>query len=152
MALIDIKGRLSGLVTVHNSVQIVHISAMDEISQQLVYQRVRNRVIEVLELYCSLDDLAKFGAFEAINMADDWLVLDYKKAPKVFNQKERDAVGDFMKLWDVASNATNEDISSVAEFESSMEWVRLCETAKQAVLIFSERGRFSEEIEEVMLN
>ena len=123
---------------------------MDEISQQLLFQRLRNRVIDLLDLYCSFDDLAKFGTFSVINMVDDWLPLDYEEAPEVFTQKEKDAVGEFLKNWDEAANATNEDIWSVAEFESSIEWVRLSKTAKEAFLVFSERGRFSEDFEEVM--
>jgi len=125
---------------------------MDEDNQQLLCQRLRNRVIEVLDLYCSFDDLAKFGAFEAINMADDFLPVDYEIAPKVFSQKEKDTVADFVKLLETASDATDLDISNVAGFESSSEWVQLCQAAKQAVLIFSERGRFSEDFEVILSN
>ncbi len=123
---------------------------MDEISQQLLYQRLRNRVIELLDLYCSFHDIAKFGAFEAINMVEDWLPLDYEEAPKVFSQKEEDAVREFMELWDVAADATHEDTQDVAWLESSVEWVRLSKSAKRAFRIFSERGRFSEDCEEVL--
>ncbi|MDA8747678.1 hypothetical protein N9M66_05660 [Litoreibacter sp.] len=98
---------------------------MNEISQQLLYQRLRNRVIELLDLYCSFHDIAKFGAFEAINMVENWLPLDYEKAPKVFSQKEKDAVREFIELWDVAADATHEDTQDVAWLESSVEWVRL---------------------------
>jgi hypothetical protein len=79
-------------------------------------------------------------------LVDDWLPIDNGKAHKIFNQNEKDAVGNFMKLWDAVSDATNVDISCVAEFESSTEWGLLCQTAKQAVLIFSKRGRFSERL------
>lgn len=122
---------------------------MDEISQQLLYQRLRNRVIELLDLYCSFEDIAKFGAFEAINMVDDWLPLDYDEAPKVFSQKEKDAIREFLELWDMAADATDEDTQDVAWLEGSAEWVRLSKSAKRAFNIFSERGRFSEEKEEV---
>lgn len=62
------------------ALQSLYTSEMDEISQQLLYQRLRNRVIELLELYSSLDDLAKFGVFSAINMVEDWQPSDYELA------------------------------------------------------------------------
>lgn len=124
---------------------------MDEISRQLLYQRLRNRVIELLELYCSFDDIAKLGAFEAINMVDDWLPFDYDEAPKVFSEKEKGAVREFLQLWDGAADATDEDTQDVAWLESSVEWVRLSKSAKRALHIFSERGRFSEDEEEKLL-
>ncbi len=123
---------------------------MDEIRQQLLYQRLRNRVIELLDLFCSLHDIASFGSFEAINMVEDWLPLDYEKAPKVFSQKEKKAVREFMELWEVAADVTNEETQNVEWLERSVEWVRLSKSAKRALRIFSERGRFSEDCEEVL--
>lgn len=38
--------------------------------QQLLYQILRNGVIELLELLCSLYDFTKIGAFESINIVD----------------------------------------------------------------------------------
>ena len=122
---------------------------MDGISQQLLYQRLRNRVIEALDLYCSFDDLAKLGAFSAINMVEDWLPLNYEAAGTVFDQKEKNSVSEFIRRFNVAADATDADIWSNASFESAPEWVRLSETAKNAFIVFSERGRFSEECEEV---
>ena len=124
---------------------------MDEISQQLLYQRIRNRVIELLDLYCSFDDLAKFGAFEAINMVDDWLPVDYDEAPYVFIEQEKKAIAEFIQLVDAASNATDENTWDVNWFKSSNEWTRLSAFAKNALAVLLERGYFSEEIEEPSL-
>ena len=124
---------------------------MDEISQQLHYQRLRNRVIELLDFFCSCDDLAKFGAFEAINMVDDWLPLDCDISPNVFINKEKKAISKFVQLVESASNATDENSWDVDWFKSSNEWVRLSSFAKDALSVFLERGRFSEEIEEPSL-
>ena len=121
---------------------------MDEISQQIIYQRLRNRVIEVLDLYCSFHGIAKFGAFEAINIAEDFLPLDFEQTPNVYSQKEKDAVSEFMELWEIAADATHENTQDAAWLESSVEWVRLSNSAKRGFRIFSERGRFSEDYEE----
>ncbi len=128
-----------------------HDSEMYEISQQLLSQRLRNRVIELLDLYCSFDDLARLGAFEAINMVDDWLPLDYDKAPNVFIEKEKKAIAEFIHFFEEASNATDEDTWDVNWFRSSNEWVRLCAFAKNTLTILLERGRFSEDVEEISL-
>ena len=55
---------------------------MEKISQQVLYQRLRNRVFELIDMYSSLEVVANFGAFEMIHMADAWLPLDYNEAPK----------------------------------------------------------------------
>ncbi|HID03063.1 MAG TPA: hypothetical protein EYP18_07650, partial [Desulfobacterales bacterium] len=46
---------------------------MDDISDNLLNQRIRNRIIEVLEITSSQSDLEKFGANEAVNMWEDWV-------------------------------------------------------------------------------
>ncbi|MEP6017235.1 MAG: hypothetical protein ABJ251_01990 [Paracoccaceae bacterium] len=124
---------------------------MSEISQQLLYQRIRNRVIELLDWYCSFDDLAKFGVSEAINMVDDWLPIDYDKAPNVFNEQEKRVIAEFFQLFEAASNATDEDACDVNWLKSSDEWIRLSAVARNALPVLLERGRFSEEIEEPSL-
>ena len=121
---------------------------MEKISQQLLYQRLRNRVIELLDMYSSLDDIATLGAYEMINLVDDYLPLDYADAPKVFSEKEKVAIAKFMKLATAASDATEENTCSVDWFRSSKEWVSVSRFAEQALAVFTERGRFSEESEE----
>lgn len=38
-----------------------------------------------LELHSSFEDIAKLGAFEVLNLADDFLSVDFHEAPKVFS-------------------------------------------------------------------
>jgi len=123
---------------------------MEEISQQLLYQRLRNRVIELFDMHSSFEDIATLGAFEMVNMVGDVLPLDYDEAPKVFSEKEKKAVAEFLKLAGSAADATDEDTWKIEWFRNSRPWVRLSEFAKQALAIFSERGRFSEEYEEIL--
>lgn len=122
---------------------------MEEISRQLLYQRLRNRVIELLDTYSSLEDIATLGAYEMIEMVDDWLPLDYAEAPKVFSEKEKVAVAKFTELATAAAEATKENTWSIDWFRNSAEWVSVSRFAEHALAVFSERGRFSEESEEV---
>ncbi|MEM8647598.1 MAG: hypothetical protein AAGF86_14790 [Pseudomonadota bacterium] len=121
---------------------------MEDISQQLLYQRLRNSVIELLEMHSSYEDLAALGAFESINMVDDWLPLDYSEAPKVFSEIEKEVVSQFIAFAEAAAEATKSDTWDVEYFKSAEEWVRLSEFSKHALAIFEKRGRFSEEVEE----
>ncbi|MEL7203885.1 MAG: hypothetical protein AAGL19_06940 [Pseudomonadota bacterium] len=121
---------------------------MEKISQQVLYQRLRNRVIELLDMHSCFEDAATLGAFEMVNLVDDSLPLDYTEAPGVFSAKEQEAVDRFLQAYEVAAEATDTDTWSIEWFKSSEDWVRLNEVANQAVAIFTERGRFSEELEE----
>ena len=124
---------------------------MEPISRQLLYQRLRNRVIELLDTYSSVEDIAKLGAFEMINLVDDLLPLDYDEAPKVFSETEKEVIAEFLEFADAASDATDKDTWNVDWFRNSREWVILSEYAKQALAVFAERGRFSEEREAVLM-
>ena len=121
---------------------------MEEISRQLLYQRLRNRLIELLDIYSSFDDIATLGAYEMSEMVCDLLPLNYEEAPKVFSEKEKEVIARFIELADGAADATKEDTWNVDWFKNSEEWVNVSNFAKQALAIFSKRGRFSEEHEE----
>jgi hypothetical protein len=121
---------------------------MEKISGQLLYQRMRNRVIELLDLYSSLEDVAKFGAFEVLEMVDDWLPLDYEKGPQVFSVSEQDVISSFLKLKETASDCTVNDVWDVRWFEKSEEWSNISKFAMQSHALFMVRGRFSEEKEQ----
>lgn len=123
---------------------------MKEISRQLLYQRLRNRVIELMELHTSVKDIANLGAFEVLNMVDGWLPLNYEEAPKVFNKNEKAAITSFLKLANVAADVSVEDTWDVQWFNNSAEWSELSTFARQSLAVFMVRGRFSEDREEVL--
>ncbi len=100
-------------------------------------------------MYSSLDDIATVGAYEMIKLVGDLLPLDYDEAPKVLSEKEIEAISKFAELAEYAADATEEDAWSVDWFKSSEEWVSVSKFAKQALAVFSERGRFSEEHKEL---
>ncbi|MEX0340074.1 MAG: hypothetical protein AB3N11_13665 [Arenibacterium sp.] len=125
---------------------------MEQISRQLLYQRLRNRTIEVFEAFASLEYIAEIGAFEAINSAFDWLPIDYDEAPGVFSKQEKIAIAKFIQLVETASETIGEDTGKIAWFNSSMEWMQLSAFSNDALQIFLKRGRFSEDGEEPHLD
>jgi len=98
-------------------------------------------------MYTSLEYIASLGAFEMVNMVDDWLPFDYDEAPNVFSEKEKEVVAEFMELVGNAADVSDEGTWRVEWFKSSEEWGRLSKFAQQALVTFAERGRFSEEYE-----
>ncbi len=119
---------------------------MEQISRQLLYQRLRNRVIDLFEMHSTFEDT--LGAFEMIDMVDEFLPLDFEQAPNVFSEREKAAISEFMVLANRAADATHENTWDVDWFNGSQEWVWLSGSAKRGLIIFSERGRFSEQEEE----
>ncbi len=124
---------------------------MEHISQLLLYQRLRNRIIELLELHSSFEDIAMLGAFEAVNLVYDWLPLDYEKAPKVFSMKEKEAVTQFLRLLESAADAAEENTWNAQWFKDSSEWSALLNFSRQSHAVFMERGSFSEDAENALL-
>jgi hypothetical protein len=127
-------------------------SFMEEIGKRLLHQRVRNRVIELLDITCSFTEIAKFGAFWVINMAYDWLPLDYRDAPNVFDEKEKHAVEEFLRLMEKAAVTTTHDTWDIRWFENSLEWRELSAYAKKSLHVFINRGLFSEDVENISLS
>ena len=121
----------------------------DKISNTLLRQRVRNRLIEYFEWAASLETIAGFGAFETINAWEDWVAspdLSWFQEP-VFSRQEKDAIATFYSVWDAAAEATEEDIFDAAKLSQQEAWIRFQQEAAGALKTFLERGRFSEEEE-----
>jgi len=124
---------------------------MEEISRQLLFQRVRNRVIETLEMVSCLEGVAKYGAFWIINTTDFSVSAEFDDCPGVFNEMERRAVERLRGLLGQVSIATPDDFFDIARFKASSEWVALESYAGEALQVFMRRGRFSEDVEEASL-
>lgn len=114
-------------------------------SKYLVYQRIRNRVIELLEMYASLECVAQFGAFGIIEMHDDFLPIEFSEIPDVFTTEEQAAIANFTALVEQASAATITDTSDLEWLVDSEEWWSLSVFSKQALKVFIKRGRYEEQ-------
>jgi hypothetical protein len=124
---------------------------MEQVSQQVIQQRYRNRFMEMFELHSSIEGLARWGIDETLLSIDELAVgLRFEAAPHVFDEKEQALIAEYLKLAKAAEDANDliEDTWKVAWFESKPEWVELSKCAQKANSIFSKRGHFSESFEE----
>lgn len=127
----------------------------DDVSPMVVTQRVRNRIIEYLELASSFDkqlDYQTKAVFvsvpsEMINQWEDWVRSnrpDWYVEP-VFSIPEQAAIWKFQAIWSsVADDMHSLELSDLVKTEP---WERLRSGAEQALKVFEVRGRFDEERE-----
>lgn len=122
----------------------------ESVSEILLKQRIRNRLIEYFGIASSYDDIAKFGAYETIEMLEDWISssdLTYFSEP-VFSSEEQAELKNFYAAWETASDETKEDVFDSEILRKKHCWVSFREAAMSAQSIFLKRGHFSEEKEE----
>ncbi|MCB8928796.1 MAG: hypothetical protein H6652_24600 [Ardenticatenaceae bacterium] len=132
--------------------------ADDNVSKQVVFQRVRNRIIEYFEVASSFDEQQKYQKAvplvsvpsEMINQFEDWVpnkdVLDDFGLP-VFSMAEQVALRRFHRIWeDVAQNTPN-PLPSLVETLKLPKWKQLREAAEETLVVFLDRGKLSEDKE-----
>ncbi|MDH5409142.1 MAG: hypothetical protein OEY00_11085 [Gammaproteobacteria bacterium] len=121
----------------------------EEISKKILYQRIRNRIIEVLEITADPSQHEKFGGDEIICMWEDW--VDDQKLPEyvepVFSQEEQTAISEYHKIWNEVADNTPHLMPSVNELVKNAYWQKLIKQAEKALTVFSIKGRYSEEVE-----
>lgn len=130
-----------------------------DISQQLLQQRIRNRIIEYLEVAASADEQRDYESRapiahvpnEMINQWEDWVKgddLDWY-GPPVFSKDESIALRSFHGIWLAVADETPDPLPhSIDLLLGTPAWARLMDGARAALAIFEKRGRFDEEIEE----
>jgi hypothetical protein len=130
-----------------------------KISRQLVHQRIRNRIIEYLEIAASTEEQRDYERRvpiaqvpnEMINMwedvvhADNW---DWYSRP-VFSIEESEAIRAFHDVWLAVADETPEPMPHTIELLiGTPAWNRLMVAARDTLQVLSLRGRFDEETEE----
>jgi len=130
-----------------------------ELSQQLLHQRIRNRIIEYLELAASADEQREYERRapmahvpnEMINQWEDWVNgddLDWY-GPPIFSDDERHALRSFNSVWLAVADETPDPMpSSIELLLGTPVWARLMAEAQAALMVFEKRGRFDEEVEQ----
>jgi hypothetical protein len=130
-------------------------SARSEVSRQLALQRVRNRIIEYLELASSLAAQRRYQATapvsvpnEVVNQWEDW-VLDpaFGWEPPVFSREEGAAIATFHQVWDEVARATPNPLPPLEETVLLPDWEKLRSAAESAARVFAYRGRLPEDEE-----
>lgn len=121
---------------------------MEEIGKRLPYPRIRSRVIDVLESGASGEATERFGASGTIDMVDDWLPTRSGEPLQVFNEKAQAILHAFLQAMNRAAASMAENWGA-ARLRASKEWARMREVAQEALGVFMERGRFSDDVEEI---
>lgn len=119
----------------------------DSASPEMVDRRIRNRIIECLEIAADAAALAEFGAFSFINLWDDWVQppIAERYAAPVFTAAEAKAIQAFHDTLDQAAQATDADITRPEELSSRAPWRAVLAGAAAALSVFLERGRLPED-------
>lgn len=130
----------------------------DKPSRRVVEQRVRNRIIEYLELASSFEAQQVYERdvpivhvpYEVINQWKDWVHKDPREdrdLSDVYDGAEVEAMCQFHAAWDDAVSAVSEDFPLLSEVQALPEWYRLREAAASALSVFMRRGKMSEDHE-----
>jgi hypothetical protein len=130
---------------------------VDNHSHRLVIQRVRNRVIDVLECFASFEQQLEYARSVPICYVPYELICTWQSnvpsarpaefAEPVFTRSERDAVAKFHAAWDRTSAAIPTNFPPLNDVLRMPEWASLRDAASEALAVFNVRGRLSEEIE-----
>jgi hypothetical protein len=123
----------------------------------LLLQRIRNRVIDYLELAASFEEQLDYQKNvpiahvpdEIINEWDDCASLSFQPdfIEPVFSASEQQAVRQFHAVWDAVANETPDPLPALESLQLTPEWIRLRDSAKVALSIFQIRGRLSDDVE-----
>jgi hypothetical protein len=121
---------------------------VSEISDTLLKQRLRNRVIEVLDMFSDQSSVEKIGSDEIIEFWYDYVddeKLSFYDEP-VFTKNELNALKRFHNLLECSYKKVP-STWLLTELASCEPWLQLRASAKVELEIFLSRGRFSEECE-----
>jgi hypothetical protein len=124
-------------------------------SPRLVDQRVRNRIIEYLELASSFEVQLEYQAVapvsvsnEVINQWEDWVRADPAMIEwsDVYVADEVAALAAFHEVWNAVADVTPNPLGPIADVQTDPAWHRLRQAALTALAVFERRGSLSEEV------
>ena len=115
----------------------------------LLNQRIRNRIIETLEVYVSIEDQKLLGPDEVINMWEDF--VDDERLPTydepAFNKQEQLAISVFHNNWKRVCDNTPQHMPPIEQLQNERYWLQLTNDAREALRILAVRGRLDEDQE-----
>jgi hypothetical protein len=131
---------------------------LDKPSRRVIEQRVRNRIIEYLELASSFEAQQEYERdvpiepvpYEVINQWEDWVHTDPREdrdLSDIYDEAEVQAMCQFQVAWDDAASAVPNNYPSLSEVQALPESDRLRESAGFALSVFTRRGKMSEDHE-----
>lgn len=128
-------------------------------SERVIAQRMRNRMIEALDLAASFDKQLEYEAnvpiahvpSEVICWWEDSFMgpeyADRYELP-VYTPEEVAAMVRFHAVWDRVCEDLPGPLSPLRELFELEPWQRLRDAAAEALAVFMRRGKFSEDVEE----
>jgi hypothetical protein len=135
------------------------VSTSEEPSRRVVDQRIRNRVIDYLELVASFADQVEYARtvpfvhvpYEVINQWEDWVITDPSRDSEisdVFTADEVATLGRFHETWEATVDAVPDEYPSLAVVQVLPEWERLRRDAESALTVLMRRGKMPEDHED----
>lgn len=128
----------------------------DQDFAQVLLQRVRNRLIEYLEVAASFEAQQAFLAQspdldvpnEIIQQWSDWVSPDWRSEliTPVFSENEMVAIQQFQTIWQAIAEDLVQPLPALSILQQSPLWEKLRFCAAQTLRIFMTRGRLSEEL------
>ena len=130
----------------------------ERISPILLDQRIRNRIIEYLEIASSYDQQLEYEANvpiarvpnEIINLWEDSVRRGHldEFAEPVYSPNEQAAIRRFHAVWDGVAKDTPDQMPPLSKLIGTEPWERLRVAAQQALAVFRLRGKFNEDREQ----
>lgn len=121
----------------------------------IVIQRIRNRIIEYLELVSSFNVQSAYQAAvpyinvpnEVINQWEDSVSPNWRNyiAAPVFSPEEIIAIAQFYDVWDAVAAAAPDPLPPLQILLDTGEWQRLASAAAESLTVFHVRGRLPED-------
>lgn len=123
----------------------------DKASPRLIEQRLRNRLIEWLELVVESESSAPaYGMNELLNDWQDWNggpISEVTFPRPTYTRAEVDTLPAVQSTWNLFCEATPDTIRDEAAAKLLPEWRNFVRAARDALNAFSVRGKLSEDKE-----
>jgi len=130
----------------------------EEISDRILQQRIRNRILESVELASSFElqlgyerQVPAITAWEVLERWDDWVRVHPRTAPPhaVLSDRERETLVLVADAIEVATEALRPfDYPSMEQAQALPAWAALRDLAGSALEVLTERGFMSENMED----
>jgi hypothetical protein len=122
-------------------------------TDRIIDQRIRNRIIETLELAASFDDQFEYQAHQVCHVPDqvilwwyDWVGDPIRPDfdPPVFSPAELEAILRYHAVMESICDQIPGRLPDLEHLVTTDYWQHLRAAAAEALAIFQLRGRFSE--------
>lgn len=128
-------------------------------SERILLQRVRNQLIDYLEIAASFQAQQAFQAqapqthvaTEVLEQWADWVSPNWQqelKAP-TFSEPERSAIAQFQIVWENTHNTLVRPLPALDYIQLAPAWQQLRVAAENCLRVFMLRGKLSDEVEAV---